>query len=93
MKDRKLPGGVPAGYGCGLAFGSVRGLLAAGELLKVAGFSVFVVPRRIAGCGVLLLVPSDSATAALALLDTHGIKPTGLVPYRNTPAEVITDVT
>jgi len=93
VKDPKLSGGVPAGQDCGLAFASVRGLLAAGELLKAAGFGVLVVPRRIAGCGVLLLVPSGSATAALALLGTHGIEPTGLVPYRNTPAEVIADVT
>jgi hypothetical protein len=81
--------GVPAGSsgwatpscGCALAFASVRLLLRAGHALRQAGIDVLVVPRRVDGCGVLLLVGQDSVTVALSLLSIHAIVPAEVLPY------------
>lgn len=88
MNVPECAGGVPAGSTlwatpsccCAMAFASVRLLLRAGQVLRQAGIDVLVVPRRIEGCGVLLLVGQDSA-AALSLLSAHAIAPAEVLPY------------
>jgi hypothetical protein len=88
-------GGVPAGsagsgasvgiqaHCCGLSFSSIHLLLRAGEVLKQVGYDVLVVPRRINGCGVLLLVERHCAAAALGELARRSIEPAEVLPYEN----------
>lgn len=74
--------------GWALAFSSVRLLLWAGEVLKQAGLGVLVVPRRAVGCGVLLLVESDSVAQALSILSQRRIEPVEVLPYVG-PADAV----
>lgn len=94
MNQAAGTGGVSAGQGpaktptyCSLAFGTVRILLRAGELLKGAGLDVLVVPRRTKGCGVLLLVEQHLTNAALSALSERGIRPQRVMLY--TPSQEI----
>jgi hypothetical protein len=93
-------GGVPAGSaGTGasvgtpahcraLAFSSIHLLLRAGEVLRQVGYDVLVVPRRIKGCGVLLLVERHCVAAALDELARRSIEPAEVLPYQNESEEV-----
>jgi hypothetical protein len=58
-------------------------LLHAGEVLRQAGYDVLLVPRRIRGCGVLLLVERRLAALALGELARHSIEPTEVLPYQS----------
>ncbi len=71
-----------------LAFGSVHQLLRAGEFLKEKGFDVLVAPRRIQGCGVLLLVEERSAAAVLSMLAEQGIRPSQVLNYSSAEHKV-----
>jgi hypothetical protein len=64
-----------------LGFSSVRELLRAGGLLRDSGFSVIAVPRRIKGCGVLLLIESTRVEAARTLLAGNDLEPAEATPY------------
>ncbi len=75
--------------GWALAFSSVLLLLQAGEVLKQAGLEVLVVPRRAAGCGVLLLVESGSVARALSILSSQRIEPVEVLPYAGPAAAVL----
>ena len=102
MNSHDDAGGIPAGSAasgasvgtqarcCGLAFSSIHLLLAAGEVLKQVGYDVLVVPRRIDGCGVVLLVERHCAAAALGELARRNIEPAEVLPYRN-ESEVVDD--
>jgi hypothetical protein len=81
-------GGSPGNELSGLAFDTIHKLLGAGRLLKERGLDIVVVPRRVAGCGALLLVESTAVTGALALLTDRGFAPSAVTVYPN-PEEAL----
>jgi len=50
-------------------------------MLKTEGIEVLVAPRRVAGCGVVLLLDSAQVPTALELLARHSIKPETVAGY------------
>lgn len=74
-----------------LGFSSVRDLLRAGALLRDSGFSVLAVPRRIKGCGVLLLIESSRAQAACLLLAESALEPGETMPYPTAGSNPVSD--
>jgi hypothetical protein len=74
-----------------LGFSSVRDLLKAGELLRGSGFSVLAVPRRIKGCGVLLLIESSQTQAACLLLADKALEPGEIMSYPRAGTDLLTN--
>jgi hypothetical protein len=86
LNHHPCTGGVAAGSEgqtshTALGFSSVRDLLKAGALLRDSGFSVLAVPRRVRGCGVLLLIESSRTQAACSLLADKALEPGEIMPY------------
>lgn len=74
-----------------LGFSSVRDLLKAGELLRGSGFSVLAAPRRIKGCGVVLLIESSRAHTACSLLADKALEPGEVTPYPRTGTDSVSN--
>jgi len=64
-----------------LSFTTVHTLMSAARALKERGFDVLAAPRRIAACGVVLVLDAGQVSAALAVLDALGIKPDAVGAY------------
>jgi hypothetical protein len=64
-----------------LSFTTVRTLMSAARALKEQGFDVLAAPRRIAACGVVIVLDTGQVSAALTFLDSLGIKPDSVGAY------------
>lgn len=63
------------------SFATVQVLISAARVLKEHGFDVIVAPRRIAGCGVVLVLDAGQVSAALTFLNRLGIEPDSVGAY------------
>ncbi|MEO0079082.1 MAG: hypothetical protein ABIK44_00170 [candidate division WOR-3 bacterium] len=64
-----------------LSFSTIRSLLCAGQLLRENGIDVIVAPRRVAGCGAVLVLDTSQLAPALTILARQNIKPDTVSTY------------
>ncbi|MEO0073042.1 MAG: hypothetical protein ABIK43_00075 [candidate division WOR-3 bacterium] len=63
------------------SFATVQELISAARVLKDRGIEVIAAPRRLADCGVVLVLDDTQVPAALSLLRNSGIAPDSVDTY------------